>query len=288
MTAKEKVDCFGLHFSRKCSLGANDVSTASSPGIRSRNSPGLSHTHHFRESNVRRLLSKLEISKATGPDNVPCRVLKECSAALARPVTNLFRLIFNTGKQPDSWKVTRVVPVHKRSSKSKARNYRPVSLLAVLSKVFESIVNHQLVSSLEKHTLLSSHQFGFRRGLGTSDLLTALHHQWATAAGLESTVRMLAVDIAGAFDRVSHTGLLLKLKHYGIGSKCLTWMESYLSRRCLEVVVDGQTSSRFPICAGVPQGSILGPTLFLIYVNDLENHLPPSIQLATYADDTTL
>ena len=158
----------------------------------------------------------------------------------------------------------------------------------MLSKVFESIVNQQLVNYLEKHNLLSGSQFGFRRGLGTSDLLTALHHQWVSTIGTGGTVRVLAIDIAGAFDRVSHRGLLVKLRSYGIHSKLLEWLESYLSNRSLEVVVEGQTSSRYPITAGVPQGSILGPTLFLLFINDMEDHVPSGVELAIYADDTTL
>ena len=138
---------------------------------------------HFRKETVTRLLKHLDPSKATGPDGVPGIVLKMCAAELVGPPSKLFSILFRTGVQPLSWKVANVVPIHKKKSKSALKNYRPVSLLSILSKVMESIVNKSLVNFLETHTVLSRHQFGFRRGLGSSDLLTLLHHQWCRTAG---------------------------------------------------------------------------------------------------------
>ena len=158
----------------------------------------------------------------------------------------------------------------------------------MLSDVYESIVNNQIINYLEKHQLLSPNQFGFRCGVGTSDLLTALHCQWVENVALGGQVRTLAIDIAGAFDRVSHLGLISKLSMYGIRARIHRWHQSYLSNRKLCAVVDGHTSSQFPVAAGVPQGSILGPTLFLLYINDLEDNLPAGIDRAIYADDTTI
>ena len=141
---------------------------------------------------------------------------------------------------------------------------------------------------LEKENLLSKHQFGFRTGLGTADLLTSLNHQWLSCINTGGAVRVLAVDIAGAFDRVSHLGVLHKIRSYGLDGTLHRWLTSYLTDRNLQVVVGGATSQPFPIAAGVPQGSILGPTLFLLYVNDAADVLPDGVSPATYADDTTL
>ena len=193
-----------------------------------------------------------------------------------------------TGIQPTMWKIAHVVPVHKKASRSTIKNYRPVSLLSICSKVMEDIVNHQLVNYLEKYQLLSNRQFGFRRGLGTADLLTALQHQWVCTVGEGGCVQVLAVDIAGAFDKVSHPGLLWKLQRAGVQGKALRWLHDYLNQRRLKVVVGGKCSQPHFIKAGVPQGSILGPTLFLMYVNDAETCLAPGTQMAVYADDTTL
>ena len=181
-----------------------------------------------------------------------------------------------------------MVPVHKKKSKSVPSNYRPVSLLSLISKVMETVINSFLVSHLEKEGILSANQFGFRRGLGTADLLTSLQHEWSTTASQGGAVRVLAIDIAGAFDKVSHLGVLSKLSSYGVAGNLLSWLQSYLSSRSLRVVLGGQQSSLKPIAAGVPQGSILGPTLFLTYVNDCEEAIPSGVGLAVYADDTTV
>ena len=152
----------------------------------------------------------------------------------------------------------------------------------------EGMVNRQLLNFLEKNFILSPNQFGFRQGKGAADLLTYLHNQWSNVAGAGGAVHVLAVDIAGAFDRVSHAGVLEKARCYGIRGRLLCWLRHYLKERKLCTVVHGQTSSLYPITAGVPQGSILGPTLFLLYINDCDVNLPDDVHIAIYADDTTL
>ena len=168
------------------------------------------------------------------------------------------------------------------------KNYRPVSLLCIISKVMEKVVNASLMNYLESKNLLSVHQFGFRSGLSAADLLTSLNHQWLSCINAGGAVRVLAVDIAGAFDKVSHRGVLHKLRAYGICDALHQWLSNYLAFRNLQAVVNGATSTTFPVTAGVPQGSILGPTLFLVYVNDAPDVLPSVVKPATYADDTTL
>ena len=185
------------------------------------------------------------------------------------------------------WKTANVVPIHKKASRSVLKNYRPVSLLSIISKVMETVVNSQVTNHLERHQLLTSHQFGFRRRLGTSDALQALHHAWVNAVGRNGAARILAVDIAGAFDRMSHVGVLHKARNAGITGPLHTWLSSYLSSRSLRCLVGGYTSTQYPITAGVSQGSILGPTLFLLYVNDAPSVLMDDAQLEAYADDTT-
>lgn len=289
VTPAAKADCLASYFANKCSLGTDDLKTdrlpASNSSVRPR--PEFNHVH-FRPATVRRCLSQLDTSKATGPDNIPAIVLKECATELSKPLAHLFSSCFSHGVQPELWKCARVVPVHKRASRTNYRNYRPVSLLSVCSKVMEKIVNEQLMNFLEKNQLLSCRQFGFRRGLGTSDLLTSVHHDWLQALGTGGCIQALAVDIAGAFDKVSHAGVLHKLAELGVCEKAFSWLKAYLNERSLHVVVNGQRSPDHLIKAGVPQGSILGPTLFLVYVNDAEACLSPGTEMCVYADDTTI
>ena len=207
---------------------------------------------------------------------------------LCTPLSKLFALCFAKGRQPAIWKTARVVPVYKKKSKSSPSNYRPVSLLSILSKVMESIVNRSVVIFLERENVLSAHQFGFRRRLGTADLLTLLQHKWSSTIANHGSVHTLAVDIAGAFDKVSHKGVLAKAQACGISGTLHTWLEDYLSNRSLRAVVCGQESEVFPVKSRVPQVSILGPTLFVFSVNDCEDCLPGGSSLAVYADDTTL
>ena len=283
---REKADCLAGYFSQKCSLKDDFTGNTFPPMTHTATSKLC--TVRFRPSAVTRALRKLDVSKATGPDGIPARVLKHCANELGLPLSQLFTHCFTSGVQPALWKTARVVPIHKRRSKSAPSNYRPVSLLCIISKVMESIVNRSLMNHLETNGILSKRQYGFRRGLGTSDLLSLVQHEWASTLAHGGEVHAMALDIAGAFDKVSHSGVLFKAERYGITGQLLSWITSYLQKRQLQVVVSGQCSTLQPITAGVPQGSILGPTLFLIYVNDCEQCIPPSVHLAVYADDTTV
>ena len=139
---------------------------------------------------------------------IPEADLKQCNEDLSRPVSQLFSRAFRHGRQPLLWKLASVVPVHKKGSKSVTKNYRPISLLPRLS-VTEAIVNRSLMGFLERNYILSTNQYGFRQGLGTQDLLTILHHRWSTVSAQGGAARVVAVDIAGAFDKVSHPGVLI-------------------------------------------------------------------------------
>ena len=156
----------------------------------------------------------------------------------------------------------------------------------MVSKVFEKLVNNRIVDHLEKCGLFSDFQDGFRSSRSTADILTVVSDRIARAFNRSGATQALAFDISKAFDRVWHAGLLHKLKSYGISGQIFSLISSFLSNRRLQVVLDGKSSQEYPVNAGVPQGSILGPTLFLLYINDLPDDV--ICDVAIYADDNTL
>ena len=215
---------------------------------------------------VKKVLTNLDSSKASGPDCIPVVVLKNCEPELSYILAKLFNKCLKESCFPDCWKVSLVVPVFKNvGERSTAKNYRPVSLLSVVSKVFEKLVNNRIVDHLKKCGLFSDFQYGFRSSRLTTDLLTVVSDRIARAFNRSGATRTVALDISKAFDSVWHDGLH-KLKSYGISGQIFGLISSFLSNRRLRVVLDGKYSQEYPVNAGVPQGSILSPTLFLHFL----------------------
>ena len=205
---------------------------------------------------------------------------------MASTLSRLFQLLFSHGLFPDQWKTARVIPIHKRDSKSDATKYRPISLLSVISKVMESSVHKQLQRYLLRHELISNKQYGFRPSHSTADLLTVLSQTWNNTLDKGGEVYAVALDIKGAFDQVWHNGLCAKLSSKGITGRLHVWLQNYLQGRSIKVALSGQSSSPRTINASVPQGSILGPLLFSVFIDDVVEQCENNIFL--YADDSTI
>ena len=236
---------------------------------------------------VKKVITNLDSSKASSPDCIPVVILKNSEPKLSYTLAKLFNMCLKESCFPDCWKVSSVVPVFKNvGERSTAKSYRPVSLLSVVSKVIEKLVNNRIVDHLENCGLFADFQYRFRSSRSAADLLTVVSDRIARAFNRSRANRAVALDICKTFDRVWHASLLHKLKSYGLSGQILSLISSFLSNRRLRVVLGGESSQEYPVNVGVPQGSILGPKIFLLYINDLPADVICNI--AIYADDTTL
>ena len=234
---------------------------------------------------VQTILESLDVTKATGPDGIPAKLLKETASVIAPSLCKLFNKSLNTGVLPQEWKEANIVPVFKKGDHEHTENYRPISLLSLVSKVLERCVLNSLKDQL--YNTISSCQHGFISGKScTSNLLEVLDHIGSLLDNGEQ-IDVVYMDMSKAFDKVSHGRLLHKLREFGCGGTLLQWFSSYLTDRRQRVTVAGVTSDPLPVGSGVPQGSILGPALFLLFVNDLPDAVESS-DVAMFADDTKI
>jgi hypothetical protein len=221
--------------------------------------------------------------KASGPDGISARLLKECSNEIAPSLTTLFKKYLSLGKVPQEWKEANVVPVPTKGNIHEISNYRSISLLSLVSKLLEQVV-HIHVSEFVQSSL-SDLQHGFRRKRSCTTKLIRVFHDVGMVLDSGKEADMICLDFSKAFDSVSHPKLLFKLEQHGISGTLLKWFTDYLNERRQRVVVDGISSSFLYATSGVPQGSILGPLLFLIFANDLPNAAKHST-VPMFADDS--
>ena len=229
-------------------------------------------------------LCGLNINKSTGLDGIPGRFIKDAAEVIIGPITHIINASLRSGVVPNDMKIAKVIPLHKKKSKLDAGNYRPVSILPIVSKILEKAVFLQLNNYLVDNNLIYQFQSGFRGSYSTDTCLIHLqdHIRNQTAAG--NYTGMILLDIQKAFDSVDHQILCNKLSAMGVQS--IEWFRSYLSGRNQVVSINGVESDPLAITCGVPQGSILGPLLFLCYMNDMPNAI--DCLLLQYADDSAL
>ena len=227
-------------------------------------------------------LRKLQRKKACGYDELPSGMLRDAASVILEPLAHIINMSLSSGIVPTKWKIAKVIPLYKSGPKSDIGNYRPISILPVLSKVLESLVHQKLISYLEENRLLYDHQFGFRSKRSTELAVTLLVDKIRKEADKGNITGAIYIDLSKAFDTMSHSSLLDKLPSYGIKDLELLWFTDYLFLRKQIVEYDGVYSNTESVTVGVPQGSILGPLVFLILFNDVHKSLKADLHIGRF------
>ena len=235
---------------------------------------------------TRLVLDNIDPNKATGPDNISGRILKECSKEISPSLTALFNLSLRTGLVPLLWKSANVTPVFKKGEKSNCKNYRPISLLCIVSKVLERTILNQIKKQIIPQ--ISKFQHGFLFGKSTETQLLTVYDQISKVLDNSGQTDIIYLDLSKAFDSVPHHLLCHKLKAFGFHGRLLSWFSSYVNERKQRTVLEGEASDWLPVLSGVPQGSILGPVLFIMYINDMVDQVSDSTSIGLFADDAKL
>ena len=241
---------------------------------------------NFTVADVLQLLHKLNVSKSPGPDNIHPRILKECAEELAIPLYTMFRTSLTAGQLPQAWKEASVSPIFKKGSRSDVSNYRPISLTSVCCKTMEKLIREALLKHMISNDFLTDCQHGFVQGRSCTTQMLRVVDKLSEILDQGEAVDTIYLDFAKTFDTVPHERLLIKLESYGVEGYVLKWIRNFITSRKQMVALCGAYSSWTHVISGVPQGSVLGPVLFVCYINDM----PESISsfLYIYADDTKI
>jgi len=231
------------------------------------------------------ITSNLKPSMSCGVDGISSNLLKQIVPGIVEPIVYIFNTSMSSGIVPSKLKIAKVIPVFKSGDKHSFNNYRPISILPALSKILERLIYSRIIKFIDKHNILTPDQFGFRPK--HSMAINKLYDNITTSLDKKLCTVGLFLDLSKAFDTLDHKILVSKLNNYGIRGVANSWIQNYLHDRNQYVVFNQQSSSTSPITCGVPQGSILGPLLFLLYINDLPK-CSPNLQFIMFADDTNI
>ncbi|MCG7879943.1 MAG: reverse transcriptase domain-containing protein [Candidatus Thiodiazotropha endolucinida] len=281
-TDDEKAECLNEYFSSISTI--NDIGVQL-PNFELKTRNSLSNIA-CTASEISNLITLLNPNKATGPDSISNRMLKAVAIEISVPLELLFNRSFREGVFGDIWKGSHVLPLPKKGDLTKVTNYRPVSLLSGIGKLLERIVHKNIYNFLHENNLLYKYQSGFLPNHSTTYQLVDIYQHICQTFENNQFSCMIFCDVSKAFDRVWHQGLIFKLKQHGINGQLLNWIKDYLSNRSQKVILKSSTSTARSTNAGVPQGSVLGPLLFLVYVNDIADSLLSLTRL--FADDSSL
>lgn len=237
------------------------------------------------EQGIFSLLLDLDVKKSPGPDGIPNEFLKRYAEWVSKYLLIIFNASINQSQLPDDWLTARVTPVYKSGSKYDIENYRPISNTCTCCKILEHILSRSLFTYLESSKLIFPNQHGFRRKLSTVTQLFQTIHDFASALNESGQIDTVCLDLSKAFDLVPHAKLVMKLTNFGVNKNLVNWIKSYLTNRSQYVEIKGVKSTHLEVKSGVPQGSVLGPVLFLCYINDLANSIDKKLTVRLFADD---
>lgn len=251
---------------------------------------GTMNVVDFEPDVVLNRLKKLNVYKSSGPDNIQAKILFECRESIYHYLSLIFSKSFEWGVIPNVWKESITIAVFKKGDRKDAKNYRPVALTCIVCKLMESIIKDALISHLIEYDLLDRRQFGFVQGKSTTLQLLKMMDEWTKAVDKGYEIDVVYTDFEKAFDRVSHGELIDKMNKCGLNEKLIEWVRNYLDGRKFRVRVNNGMSRYCDVKSGVPQGSVIGPVLFLIYINDLFNFFRDEngAKMYMYADDAKL
>ena len=241
---------------------------------------------HFTYQEVVEAINNLKVGSAPGPDRIPSIILKQFNTILAVPLTIVFNKSMTTGVVPNDWKEANVTPIYKKGKKCDASNYRPISLTSIPGKLMESLIKAKIVDHIDYNNLINQSQHGFMSNKSTITNLVQFFNKITEDVDNGEAIDLLYLDFSKAFDKVPHQRLRAKLAAHGVLGKVLDWITNWLSNRRQRTVLNGSFSNWLEVLSGVPQGSVLGPLLFLIFINDIDKAAPEINYLNKFADDT--
>ncbi len=239
-----------------------------------------------RTEDVKQKLDKLKTDKSPGVDEIHPLLLRELREEIAQPLSEIFQASLETGKVPDDWRSANITSLFKKGRRSDSQNYRPISLTSIVCKMLESLIKDEIVRHLDKFKLIKDSQHGFTKGRSCLTNLLEFFEEVTRILDEGQPVDVIYLDFAKAFDKVPHVRLAKKLQSHGIQGQVLKWIEGWLKDRKQRVSLNGRFSKWSAVLSGVPQGSVLGPLLFLIFINDIDDDVVS--KLCKFADDTKI